>query len=181
MIRLQKLPKPLQPMLATLTDAPFDDPNWVFETKWDGFRLVATVEKRSVTLYSRNGLAVSENYKPVAKALEKVRRDCVIDGELVAFDAQGISHFQLLQNALRATTNLHYCIFDLMALDGKDLRGLPLVERKKQLKAILPKHPFLIYSQHWPEHGRHKGTALKASWQSVPKVNTSPVREPKIG
>jgi bifunctional non-homologous end joining protein LigD len=154
MTRVQKLPKPLQPMLATLTDASFDDSDWVFETKWDGFRLVATVEKRSVTLYSRNGLIVSDNYKPVAKALEKVRHDCIIDGELVAFDSHGISHFQLLQNALRTTTNLHYCVFDLMALDGKDLRDLPLVERKKRLRANLPKHPLLIYSEHWPEQGK---------------------------
>jgi bifunctional non-homologous end joining protein LigD len=154
MPRVSKLPKHLQPMRATLTDAPFDDPDWVFETKWDGFRLVASLETRSVTLYSRNGLVVSDNYKPIAQALEKVRHDCVIDGELVAFDAHGISGFQLLQNALRSTTNLHYCVFDLMALDGKDLRGLPLVERKKRLRTVLPKSPLLIYSEHWPEHGK---------------------------
>jgi bifunctional non-homologous end joining protein LigD len=97
---------------------------------------------------------VSDNYQPIAKALEKVRHDCAIDGELVAIDAHGISHFQLLQNALRATTNLQYCVFDLMALDGKDLRGLPLVDRKKRLQAVLPKDPLLIYSEHWPEHGK---------------------------
>jgi bifunctional non-homologous end joining protein LigD len=107
-------------MLATLTDAPFDSADWVFESKWDGFRLVAAIEKRSVTLYSRNGLIVSDNYKPIARELEKVRHDCVIDGELVAFDAKGISRFQLLQNALRTTTNLHFCAFDLMFLVGED-------------------------------------------------------------
>jgi bifunctional non-homologous end joining protein LigD len=105
MPRESKRPKQLQPMLATLIDAPFDSPDWVFETKWDGFRLVARIEKRSLTLYSRNGLIVSDNYKPIAKALEKVKRDAVIDGELVAFDAHGVSRFQLLQNALRTVTN----------------------------------------------------------------------------
>jgi bifunctional non-homologous end joining protein LigD len=154
MARQSKLPKPLQPMLATLIDAPFDNPSWVFESKWDGFRLVAKLEKRSVTLYSRNGLIVSDNYKPIAKSLEKVRQDAVIDGELVALDARGISRFQLLQNALRTTTNLHYCVFDIMFLGGKDLRGLPLVERKERLRALLPKDPLLIYSEHWPEHGK---------------------------
>ena len=139
MPRESKLPKQLQPMLATLIDAPFDSPDWVFETKWDGFRLVARIEKRSVTLYSRNGLVVSDNYKPIAKALEKVKRDAVIDGELVAFDAHGISRFQLLQNALRTVTNLHYCAFDIMSEDGQDLRALPLAERKARLKKILPK------------------------------------------
>jgi bifunctional non-homologous end joining protein LigD len=141
-------------MLATLVDAPFDGRDWVFETKWDGFRLIATIEKGGVTLYSRNGLIVSDNYKPVAKALEKVRHDAVIDGELVAFDAHGVSRFQMLQNALRTTTNLHYCAFDLMFLDGQDLRGRPLVERKDRLKAILPREPLIIYSEHWPQHGK---------------------------
>ena len=83
-----------------------------------------------------------------------MKHDAVIDGELVALDAQGLSRFQLLQNALRTSANLHYCAFDIMFLGGEDLRGLPLVERKERLKAILPKDPLLIYSEHWPEHGK---------------------------
>src|SRR5258705_8725792 len=108
MSRKSKLPKQLQPMLATLIDAPFDSRDWVFESKWDGFRLVAAIEKGGVTLYSRNGLIVSHNYRPIAKALEKVKQDAVIDGELVALDAHGVSRFQLLQNALRTTADLHF-------------------------------------------------------------------------
>jgi bifunctional non-homologous end joining protein LigD len=141
-------------MLATLIDEPFDNPAWVFETKWDGFRLVASIKDRHVTLCSRSGLIVSDNYKPIAKALEKFRKDAVIDGELVALDDKGISRFQLLQNALRATANLHYCVFDIMFLGGKDLRDLPLVERKQRLRTVLPKDPLLTYSEHWPEHGK---------------------------
>ena len=99
-------------MLATLVDAAFDSRDWVFETKWDGFRLVAEIEKRRVTLYSRNGRIVSDRYMPVAKALEKLGQDAVIDGELVALDAHGISRFQLLQNALRVAADLRYCVFD---------------------------------------------------------------------
>ena len=141
-------------MLATLIDAPFDNKDWVFETKWDGFRLVARIENGRVTLFSRSGLVVSDNYMPIAKALEKVKKDAVIDGELVAFDEHGVSRFQLLQNALRSTANLHYCVFDIMFLGGEDLRDLPLTERKKRLKAVLPKDPLLTYSEHWPEHGK---------------------------
>jgi bifunctional non-homologous end joining protein LigD len=70
-----------------------------------------------VTLYSRSGLIVSDNYKPIAKALVKVKKDAVIDGELVALDAHGVSRFQLLQNALNASANLHYCAFDIMFVD----------------------------------------------------------------
>jgi bifunctional non-homologous end joining protein LigD len=153
MARESKLPKRLQPMLATLADAAFDDPHWLFETKWDGFRMVACIEGGKVTLYSRNGKIISDSYQPVAKALEKVKQDAVIDGELVALDAQGISRFQLLQNALRAEATLLYCVFDLMFLAHEDLRGLPLIERKERLRRVLPKHPLLSFSEHVPEHG----------------------------
>ena len=151
--RKSKLPRRLQPMLATLTDAPFDDPGWVFESKWDGFRMVACIENRKVTLYSRNGKIISESYLPVARALEKVKRNAIIDGELVALDARGVSRFQLLQNALRAEAILRYCAFDLMFADGEDLRGLPLLERKSMLRSLLPKDPLLVFSDHRPEHG----------------------------
>jgi bifunctional non-homologous end joining protein LigD len=168
MARQSKLPKALQPMLATLVDAPFDGRDWVFESKWDGFRIVAAIEKRSVTLYSRNGLIVSDNYMPIAKALEKLKSDAVIDGELVAIDEHGISRFQLLQNALNTASNLRYCVFDVMFLGGKDLRGLPLFERKERLRALLPKDPLLIYSEHLPEHGkRYFREAQKAGLEGI--------------
>ena len=140
-------------MLATLINAPFDDPAWVFETKWDGFRMIASIERGRVTLYSRNGLNVSDRYAPVAAALGKLKRDAVLDGELAALDRQGVSRFQLLQNALRSEARLLYCFFDLMFLDGEDLRRLPLVERKEQLRGLLPDDPLLAFSEHWPEHG----------------------------
>ena len=140
-------------MLATLTDAPFDDPDWVFETKWDGFRLIACLEHGKVTLYSRNGKIISDSYRGVAQALERLKVDAVLDGELVALDRRGISHFQLLQNALRAEATLRYCIFDLMFLDGEDLRDWTLVERKERLRRLLPKHPLLSFSTHRSQHG----------------------------
>ena len=128
MARSSTLPKRLQPMLATLTDAPFDDANWIFEDKYDGFRMVAKIEDGKVTLYSRNGKIISNNYIEVAKALEGMKRDAVIDGELVALDKNGVSHFQLLQNALRHEAKLLYCAFDLMFCDREDLRGLILID-----------------------------------------------------
>jgi bifunctional non-homologous end joining protein LigD len=153
MPREPTLPKRLQPMLATLTDAPFDDPGWVFESKWDGFRMVASIERGKVTLYSRNGKIISDSYLPIARALEKVKGNAVIDGELVALDAHGISRFQLLQNALRAEAKLLYCVFDIMFGDDEDLRALPLLARKERLRRILPKHPLLALSEHRPKHG----------------------------
>jgi ATP-dependent DNA ligase len=76
-------------MLATLIDAPFDDKDWIFETKWDGFRLVAKTGGRNGTLYSRNGNDVTRRYASVAEALDVIKRNAVIDGELVALDAGG--------------------------------------------------------------------------------------------
>jgi bifunctional non-homologous end joining protein LigD len=146
--RASTLPKRLQPMLATLTDGPFDDPGWIFEDKYDGFRMVAKIESGKATLYSRNGQVISRTYIEVASALESVRGDAVIDGELVALDENGVSHFQLLQNALRRKAKLLYCAFDLMFQDSEDLRALPLIERKQRLKAILPKHRLVAFSRH---------------------------------
>src|SRR3954463_5389480 len=146
--RTSTLPKRLQPMLATLTDAPFEDKEWVFEDKYDGFRMVATIEDGEVTLYSRNGTIVGQNYIEIARALEGIKHDAVIDGELVAVGRDGVSHFQLLQNARRFEAKLQYCAFDLMFQDGDDLRVLTLLERKKRLKAILPKHKLIAFSRH---------------------------------
>ncbi len=99
MTREQKLPNRLRPMLATLTVAPFDDPNWLFETKWDGFRMIACIECGKVTLYSRNGKILSDSYRGVAKSLEKAKENVVLAEELVALDQRGVSHFQLLQSS----------------------------------------------------------------------------------
>src|SRR5215208_665634 len=146
--RTSTLPKHLQPMLATLIDAPFDDKGWIFEDKYDGFRMVATIESGQVTLYSRNCKIISDNYIEVARALEGIKHDVVIDGELVAIGRDGVSRFLLLQNARRHEAKLQYCAFDIMFQDGDDLRGLTLLERKKRLKAILPKHKLIAFSHH---------------------------------
>jgi len=154
MARESKLRLRLRPMLATLTDAPFDGAEWVFESKWDGFRMVTAIERGKVVLYSRNGRVLTDAYRPVAQALAPLRNGTVLDGELVALDAQGISRFQLLQNASRAEARLRYYVFDLMFLAGVDLRQLPLLERKQRLERVLPRDPLLAFSQHRPEHGR---------------------------
>jgi bifunctional non-homologous end joining protein LigD len=135
-------------MLATLTDQPFDDQAWVFETKWDGFRAIAVVEPGHARLYSRRGHDISAKYPTVCRALAAMKHEAVLDGELVALDAHGRSRFQLLQNAGRNSARLLYCVFDLLYLDGKDLRGMPLLQRKAELERILPKSPLLLYSAH---------------------------------
>lgn len=152
MARVSKLPKRLQPMLATLIEAPLDNPDWVFESKWGRFRMVASIDGGKVALYSRNGEGVTDRYAPIAKALGAIRHDAVIDGELVALDAQGRSRFQLLQNAMRTTATLR-CMFDIMFLDGEDLRSLPLLERKERLRKIMPRDRLLLFGRHRRGHG----------------------------
>ena len=138
----------LRPMLATLTDKPFDDPDWIFETKWDGFRAIAVARPGHASLYSRNLLDISRKYPTICEALATITQEAVLDGELVALDEHGRSRFQLLQNAEREAVRLLYCVFDLLYLDGKDLRSLPLLKRKELLEAVLPKSPLLHYSAH---------------------------------
>jgi bifunctional non-homologous end joining protein LigD len=138
----------LRPMLATLTDKPFDDPDWVFETKWDGFRAIAVAKPGQAALYSRNLNDISRKYPSICAALAKIKHEAVLDGELVALDEHGRSRFQLLQNAEREFARLLYCVFDLLYLDDKDLRGKTLLERKGALEKILPKSPLLLYSAH---------------------------------
>ena len=138
----------LRPMLATLTDQPFDDPGWIFETKWDGFRAIAVAEPGRAWLYSRRGHDLSAKYPTICDALARIKHKAVLDGELVALDEHGRSRFQLLQNAGRNSVPLLYCVFDLLYLDGKDLRDWPLLKRKEALKKILPKSKLLLYSTH---------------------------------
>ena len=145
-----------RPMLATLVDKPFDDKKWVFETKWDGFRLATEKRGNTVRLWSRNGIDVTSRYAMLLPALQKTAGSCVIDGELCALDAHGRSRFQLLQNALNKKAKLLYVVFDAMFVGGKDIRQKPLLERKELLKALLPRDPLLRFSQHVAEFGKRE-------------------------
>ena len=152
-----------RPMLATLVNEPFDDKAWVFETKWDGFRLITEKSSDIVRLWSRNGIDVTRKYAVLLPALRKIEGSCVIDGELCALDARGHSRFQLLQNALNKKARLLYVVFDALFVDRKDIRERPLLERKKVLKALLPRDPLLRYSEHVAEFGRREFAESTAS------------------
>lgn len=145
----------IRPELATLTDQPFDRKGWIFEIKWDGFRALADIKNGKVNLYSRNLLPFNQKFPPIVKSLEKIKTPMLLDGEVVAVDAKGKSHFQLLQNyQLTGKGNLFYYVFDILSLKGKDLRHLPLSERKQLLKQNLPKLINVKFSDHIEEHGK---------------------------
>ena len=176
--------KPVRPMLATLVKEPFDRKGWLFEVKLDGYRLIARVIKESkakrqtskATLQSRHGKDYTARYRPVAEALSKLKHDAVLDGELIALGPGG--SFQGLRGD-DPGRRLRYVVFDLLSLDGKDLRERPLVERKKILKRILPKASELAYSEHVMAHGqRFFAAAKKKGFEGiVAKDSMSPYRE----
>lgn len=134
-----KFPKSIKPMLATLVDEPFDDPEWSYEVKWDGYRTVAYVQDGEVNLSSRNNKSFSEKYYPITAALQKWKRNAVLDGEIVVIGKDGQADFSALQNwRSEADGNLVYYVFDLLWFDGKNTMDLPLSERQEILKDILP-------------------------------------------
>ena len=114
------------------------------------------------------GVDVTTKYEALLPALQKAEGSCVIDGELCALDAYGRSHFQLLQNALNKKATLLYVVFDALFVGGKDIREKPLLERKKILKALMPRDPLLRYSEHVAEFGtREFAKAQRAHEEGV--------------
>ncbi|MBL7768262.1 MAG: DNA ligase D [Flavipsychrobacter sp.] len=137
------LPEQISPMLATLHSTPFDDTDWQFEIKWDGYRVLAYVNRSKVDLVSRNGRSYTKKYHPITKALQDWGDQAILDGELVVTDENGIARFQQLQHwKSEAGGELIYYVFDLLWYKGEDMRGWPLSDRIQLLQEILPAaHP----------------------------------------
>jgi bifunctional non-homologous end joining protein LigD len=132
------MPKNIKPMKATLVDEPFDDPDWVYEVKWDGYRAVAVIDKKGAELISRNNLTF-DKYYPINKILKDWQINAVVDGEIVVLNDKGLSDFGALQNwRSEADGNLVYYIFDILWYEGKNLMNLPLSDRQAILKEVLP-------------------------------------------
>jgi bifunctional non-homologous end joining protein LigD len=156
------LPRSLRPMLATTAAKPFDDPDWLFEVKWDGYRAVAEVNHSDVVLHSRNLRPLNERFPAIAAALRKLEVEAVLDGEIVVLDDRGRPDFQMLQNyRVSRAGHLVYCVFDLPYLQGHDLTRLPLIKRKELLQGILPSLPDVKFSDHVPAEGRLFFDAVK--------------------
>lgn len=133
-----RIPTDVKPMKATLVNEPFDDPDWCYEVKWDGYRAVATVNKGESQLMSRNNLAF-DKYYPINQVLESWKINAVLDGEILVLNDKGISDFGALQNwRSEADGNLVYYVFDILWYEGKDLMTLTLAERQAILTQMLP-------------------------------------------
>lgn len=146
-----KIPDFISPMLATLVQHPFNDLHWLFEIKWDGYRALAFINRGKVNLKSRNNHLWNQQFPDIANALKKISGSAILDGELVVVNSEGQSEFQLMQNYQKeGVGTLCYYVFDLLYKDGKDIRSLPLIERKTLLKNILKElsHPLILFSDH---------------------------------
>ena len=149
------MPEGLEPMLATLVKEPFDDPDWLFEVKWDGYRAVAAIQGGHVSLTSRNRLSLNHKFAPVMASLQTFHFDAVLDGEVVSVDDQGRANFQLLQNYQKTGRGyLIYYVFDLLYFQGHELLHLPLVRRQELLKQVLPADPHVKFSDHVVKDGK---------------------------
>ncbi len=143
-----KLTDFIKPMLAQIHDKPFDDPDWIFEIKWDGYRAIAETGK-TIRLYSRNGLSFLRLYPRVAEELKKIKSEAILDGEIVVLNEKNKPDFQKLQQYdHHPSLPILYYVFDCLSYRGKSITHLPLVERKEIARKLLVKSNVLKYSDH---------------------------------
>jgi bifunctional non-homologous end joining protein LigD len=146
----------VKPMRCKLVKEPFDRRGWIFEIKWDGFRAIAEISQSEVRLYSRNQRSLIRQFAELVSSLERLSRkhEAVLDGELVALDGEGRSRFEWLIRRKSCSGEVVYLVFDLLYLDGQDLRSLPLLRRKKLLKKLVLSIPNVLYVDHIEERGK---------------------------
>ncbi|HZW12957.1 MAG TPA: DNA ligase D [Noviherbaspirillum sp.] len=134
------LPETLKPQLATLVDAIPQSGDWTYEIKYDGYRLLARIDDGDVALFTRDGKDWTPKLPQQAKALAALRvKSAWLDGEIVVLDKHGVPSFQLLQNAFdqHGTAQIIYFVFDILYLDGYDLRATPLSQRRRLLQQLM--------------------------------------------
>ncbi len=155
------MPTFIEPMAATLTDRPFRDDDWLFEVKWDGYRLQAVIRDGTVRTWTRNGKD-GETYFPrlLTPPTWIDAREAIVDGEVVAVDDAGLPNFALLQERLgmkspgaAAAAGLVYQAFDLLYLDGRSLLRVPLEDRKRLLRSVLRADRRVRYASHVETEG----------------------------
>ncbi len=163
------LPRYVEPMKATLTTKPFRDDDWLFEIKWDGYRVEAVVRDGDVSLFTRNGNDAAAYFpRLLAPPTWIEAREAIVDGEVVALDGEGRPDFSLLQQRIsegrtgRAEGALVYQAFDLLYLDGRSLLDVPLEDRKKLLELVLRPNARVRYASHVDTEGIAFFEAVKA-------------------
>jgi bifunctional non-homologous end joining protein LigD len=134
------LPQFVAPMMASVGKEPFDDPDWIFETKLDGYRAIAVIDSGGkARIWSRNRLPLEPKLPTIQVAVDQLRlRSTILDGEIVALDSAGVPRFQLLQRwQKRPTAPVVYYLFDVLWSDGRDLTGKTILQRRDRLEQII--------------------------------------------
>jgi bifunctional non-homologous end joining protein LigD len=159
----KSMPTAIHPMLATSVEKPFEDPEWLFEIKWDGYRAVSFVGDGKVRLVSRNQNDLTGEFPELHQLSKLIKaKNAVLDGEIVALDEQGRASFSLMQQrtgirkggrrtGARRELQVVYYIFDLLYIDGYDLRRVALEQRKQVLSQIIHTSDLVRYSDHFPQ------------------------------
>jgi bifunctional non-homologous end joining protein LigD len=138
-------------MLAEKIKEPVDNEAYVHEVKWDGFRIIAYKQGPSVMLRSRGNLDYTSIFTPVTQAVQSIKSDVVLDGEVCVLDDDGLPDFEAVQNYQKEKGDLVYYVFDLLWLDGRSWMQEPYEKRKKQLRKIISGHTVLLYSDHFED------------------------------
>ena len=148
------IPKDVKPMLASITSEPFNDKDWQFEIKWDGYRALAYLNNGKVELRSRNNLSFEHKYIPVFDALKQWPINAVIDGEIIILNEDGKADFKALQDWQHVKQgDLVYYVYDILWLDGISLMNLPLEERQQILKQLMPDAGLIRFSDCIEDYG----------------------------
>lgn len=144
----------IKPMLASITKTPFDDKDWLFEIKWDGYRAIAEWDTKNLKFYSRNGIDFSERFPSIANEIKNIKHNVILDGEIILLNEKNLPDFQKLQHYEdHLNYPILYYVFDILALDKKQTTGLPLTDRKELVKKLLGKNKVIRYCDHIEEKG----------------------------
>jgi ATP-dependent DNA ligase len=136
-VRIRRPVGYIAPCLPSRAERPPSGPKWLHEIKHDGFRILAQRNANGVRLYTRNGYDFADRFPQIVEAVSKLKvRSCFIDGEAIVVDGRGLSAFDLLRS-WRLDHAAVLCAFDLIELDGKDLRRVPIEQRKQALAGLL--------------------------------------------
>jgi bifunctional non-homologous end joining protein LigD len=143
-----KFPDYYLPMLASTTKHPFNDVDWQWEVKWDGYRMMCYKNENKINLRSRNNNEYTQRFRIIADELLRWKHDAILDGEMVVINEHGISHFNSLENWYSMEDGqLRYYVFDILFFDGKSLLTMPLYKRRTLLKKHFPKSPIICYNE----------------------------------
>jgi bifunctional non-homologous end joining protein LigD len=183
------LPLFIAPITASVAKEPFNHRDWIFETKLDGYRAIAVIDSTGkARIWSRNHLPLEPKFPTIGRALNELNlRSTILDGEIVALDAEGIPRFQLLQQwQKRPTAPVCFYLFDLLWCDGRDITSKTIVQRRERLEQIITPGPGIQVGGYIEKHGINlfqlaKGKGLEGIIAKRKKSTYQPGRRSRIG